>query len=107
MKEKFKKAAIYTSEVAVAIAIVGAIGYHYYSSWVEGNKEHEKFMALDTISVDAPAELSGLTLGDVFCSSVKKDGEYDYERERSIKEPIRVQLADGRTVRIDCHNYEP
>jgi len=107
MKEKFKKAVIYTSEVAVAIAIVGAVGYNYYSSWVESNKEYENFMELEKVSIDAPAELSGLTLGDVFCSSVKESGKYDYESERSIKEPIRVQLADGRTVRINCHEYEP
>lgn len=107
MKEKFKKAAIYASEVAVVLGIVGGIGYHYYSSWVEGSHEYEQFMALDKIAVDAPAELSGLTLGDVFCSSVKERGEYGYEREQSVKGPIRVQLADGRTVRINCHEYEP
>jgi len=107
MKEKFKKAAIYVSEAAVVLGIVGGIGYHYYSSWVEDSHEYEQFMELDKISIDAPAELSGLTLGDVFCSSVKGKGAYDYEREQSVKGPIRVQLADGSTVRINCHEYEP
>lgn len=107
MREKAKRYLTYAFEGAIAFSIVGAIGYAFYYDWDSRDREYKEFMALDAVSVDAPAELSGLTLGDVFCASVKEHGQYDIEREKSVKGAVRVPLADGTFARLNCLDYEP